>query len=103
MAVSPVGSQIYVNQAAPLVSQLYQSVALRFDLQSYMAAEAVKDKEPKIEDPSKADGSGKIKEDDGSSHNEGQYKQSKKEKKESEEDDEDFYSAEIEHIIDLKV
>jgi len=65
MAVSPVGSQIYVNQAAPFVSQLQQTVFQRFDLQAYAAAQEAKHKEPKIEEPTEADGSGKIKEDDG--------------------------------------
>ena len=100
MAVSPVGSQIYVNQASPLVSQLHQSVAQRFDMQAYVSALATQEKEPKIEEPTESDGSQKINADaDGGKNNE-QYKEQKREKKEEEEAKEPYKS---DHILDLKV
>lgn len=101
MAVSPVGSQIYVNQASPLVSQLHQSVAQRFDMQAYVSALATQEKEPKIEEPTESDGSQKIKEDDGGSHNKEEYKQKKREKKESQEEEKE--DEESYRILDLKV
>ena len=99
-AVTPVGSQIYVNQAAPLVSQLHQGVAQRFDMQAFVAMQAEQEKEPKIEPVIEADGSQKINADaDGGKNNE-QYKEQKREKKEEEEAKEPHKS---DHILDLKV
>lgn len=99
-AVTPVGSQIYVNQAAPFVSQLSQTVAQRFDMQAFVAMEAEQKKEPKIEPVIESDGSQKINADaDGGKSNE-QYKEQKREKKEEEEAKEPYKS---DHILDLKV
>ena len=103
-AVTPVGSQIYVNQAAPLVSQLHQGVAQRFDMQAFVAMQAEQEKEPKIEPVIESDGSQKINADaDGGKNKEQdkeQYKEQKREKKEEEEVKEPYKS---DHILDLKV
>jgi hypothetical protein len=99
-AVTPVGSQIYVNQASPLVSQIHQSVAQRFDMQAFVVAEAEKNKEAKIEPVSEADGTHKINADGDNGKNSEQYRPEKKEKEEDEEAEEPHKS---DHILDLKV
>ncbi len=97
-AVSPVGSQIYTNQASPLVAQLNQAVAGRFDMQAFVIAEMEANKEPKIEPVDEMDGSQKINaEADGGGGNE-QYESEKREKKEEPEE-----PRKSDHILDLKV
>ncbi len=101
-AVSPVGGQIYVQQATPAVSQLNQTVFQRFDLQAFVAAEAEKNKEPQIEAVSETDGSQNIKADNEGNKNGEQYEQQKREKKEKDEGaEEPHYKSD--HILDLKV
>jgi hypothetical protein len=99
-AVTPVGSQIYVNQASPFVSQLNQITAQRFDIQAFAAAEAEKNKEPKIEPVTESDGSQKINADSNNGESKEYYEHEKKEKKEDEEAEEPHKS---DHILDLKV
>ncbi len=99
-AVTPVGSQIYVNQAAPLVSQLHQGVVQRFDMQAFVAMQAEQEKEPVVEPVSESDDSQKINADADSGKNSEQYKEQKREKKEPEEPKEPYKS---DHILDLKV
>ena len=79
-AVTPVGSQIYVNQAAPLVSQLHQGVAQRFDMQAFVAMQAEQEKEPKIEPVVESDGSQKINADADGGKNTEQHEQQQREK-----------------------
>ncbi len=99
-AVTPVGSQIYVNQAAPLVSQLHQGVAQRFDMQAFVAMQAEQEKEPKIEPVVESDGSQKINADADGGKNTEQHEQQQREKTDEEEPQEPFKS---DHILDLKV
>lgn len=97
-AVSPVGSQIYVNQASPLAAQINQTVAGRFDMQAFIISEMEANKEPKIEPVGEMDGSQKINADaDGGKSNE-QYEQQKREREEKEEE-----PHKSDHILDLKV
>lgn len=97
-AVSPVGSQIYVNQASPLAAQLNQAVAGRFDMQAFVISEMESNKEPQIEPVVEADGSQRISaEADGSKSNQG-YEEQKREKKDTAEK-----PHKSDHILDLKV
>ena len=48
MAITPVGNQIYIHQATPVISQMNQAIFQRFDMQSYPAGEIEKNKETEI-------------------------------------------------------
>lgn len=99
-AVSPVGAQIYTNQAAPLVSQLNQTVTQRFDMQSFVAMQAEQEKEPKIEPVTDSKGSQGIRAESDGGNNSEQFENQKREKKEEDEAKEPYKS---DHILDLKV
>ena len=45
MAITPVGNQVYIHQATPLISQMNQAIFQRFDMQAYLAGEIEKNKE----------------------------------------------------------
>jgi len=96
-AVSPVGSQIYTNQASPLVAQINQTVAGRFDMQAFIISEMEANKEPKIEPVVEMDGSQKINAEADGGNNSEQHEEQKREKKEEEE------PRKSDHILDLKV
>lgn len=99
-AVTPLGGQIYVNQASTLVSQQHQIVAQRFDIQSFVAMQMEREKEPKIEPVSEADGSGGIKADSEGSGGGAEYEGKKREQEENEEPQ---TAPASNHILDLKV
>jgi hypothetical protein len=101
MAVSPVGGQIYVNQATPAASQLTQTVFQRFDMQAFVAAELEREKEPQIEPVGDSDGSQGINA-NADGHNQEQYEEQKREKKEEEEVEEEP-PHKSDHLLDLKV
>ena len=48
MAITPVGNQVYIHQATPVISQINQAIFQRFDMQAYLAGEIEKNKETEI-------------------------------------------------------
>ena len=45
MAITPVGNQVYIHQATPVISQMNQAIFQRFDMQAYLAGEIEKNKD----------------------------------------------------------
>ena len=119
MAITPVGNQVYIHQATPVISQINQAIFQRFDMQSYLAGEIEKNKETEIAPVTEgqeshqinADGEGSAKEQYQALHDH-QKKDDDDESEEVEENEEaveedtgehGFYEDyKIEHLLDIK-
>jgi len=104
MAVTPVGGQIYMNQASPLVTQLHQKELHRPDMVQFMINENFVQKEKEVEHVIESHEGRDIDPDKESAREYEMYDGKGKKKKDEEEDKEPETPEEEPHgKLDIKV
>jgi hypothetical protein len=101
MAISPLGNIVYVNQNMNFTAAKITNQLNRYELQNFMTAEMIKDKEKEVVEVRPAEEGHEVNPD--RDHNKEQAEEKEKEKKEFQEEEGPHSDTPNLHILDVKV